>query len=125
MKILVSVAGPKPAKDNVWYVMNLAKKLRADVMALHISQKEDTSRGEETLKIFADAGKDANIKVIKRLKKGDIISNILETAEQESVNLIIMGATPVKVVAEWVSTGVIEKAHVPVIIIPYEFNKTP
>jgi nucleotide-binding universal stress UspA family protein len=61
--------------------------------------------------------------VVKRLKKGDVISGIIETAQEESVNLIIMGATPVKVVAEWVSTGVIERAPVPVIIIPYEFNK--
>ena len=123
MKILVSVAGPKPAKDNVWYVMNLAKKLGAEVVALHISQKEDTSRGEETLKIFTDAGKDAKINVIKILKRGDIVSNIIATVEKESVKLIIMGATPGKAVTEWVSTGVMEKAQVPMLVIPYEFNK--
>jgi nucleotide-binding universal stress UspA family protein len=123
MKILVSAAGPKPAKDNVWYVMNIAKKLGAEVVALHISQKEDTSRGEETLKIFADAGKDAKINVIKILKRGDIVSNIIASAEKESVKLIIMGATPGKTVTEWVSTGVMDKAKVPVLVIPYEFNK--
>jgi len=125
MKILVTTAGPKPAKDNVWYVINIAKKLGAELVALHISQKNDTARGKETLKIFADAGKDAHINVTKLLRKGDIVSNIIESAKKESVNLIIMGATPGKPIADWISTAVMEKTEVPVVVIPYEFNRTP
>ena len=52
MKILVTAAGPKPAKDKAGYVMGIAKKLGAEVVALHISKEEDTTRGEETLKIL-------------------------------------------------------------------------
>ena len=61
--------------------------------------------------------------VAKILKKGDIISSIIESAEEESVNLIIMGATPDKAAEEWISTGVMEKAKIPVVVIPYEFRK--
>ena len=39
MKILVSAAGPKPAKDKAGYVMEIAKKLGAEVVALHISKE--------------------------------------------------------------------------------------
>jgi hypothetical protein len=34
-----------------------------------------------------------------------------------------MGATPEKAAGEWVSTGVMEKAKIPVVVIPYEFRK--
>jgi len=121
MKILVTAAGPKPAKDKAGYVMDIAKKLGAEVVALHISNEEDTTQGEETLKIFAEAGQQANVNVIKILKKGDIIPNIVEAADKESVALIIMGASPGKV-ADWISAGVMEKAKVPVVIIPLEFK---
>ena len=123
MKILVTAAGPKPAKDKAGYVMDIAKKLGAEVVALHISNEEDTTQGEETLKIFAEAGQQANVNVIKILKKGDIIPNIVEAADKESVALIIMGASPGKV-ADWISAGVIEKVKIPVIIIPLEFKET-
>lgn len=123
MKILVSAAGPKPAKDKAGYVMEIAKKLGAEVIALHISKEGDTARGEETLKIFAEAGQKADINVTKVLKEGDIISNIVEAADKESVALIIMGASPGKV-ADWISAGVMEKAKIPVVIIPLEFKET-
>ena len=121
MKILVTAAGPKPAKDKAGYVMDIAKKLGAEVVALHISKEEDTTKGEETLKIFTEAGEEANVNVTKILKKGDIISNIVKAADKESAALIIMGASPGKV-ADWISAGVIEKVKIPVVIIPLEFK---
>lgn len=123
MKILVTAAGPKPAKDKVGYITNIAKRLGAEIVALHILKGDDQTQAQETLNIFAEAGKQANINVAKILKKGDIISSIIESAEEESVNLIIMGATPEKAAEEWVSTGVMEKAKIPVVVIPYEFRK--
>jgi len=124
MKILVTAAGPKPAKDKVGYITNIAKRLGAEIVALHISKGDDQTQGQETLNIFAEAGKQANVNVAKILKKGNIISNIVEAAEEESVNLIIMGATPEKPAGEWISTGVMEKAKIPIIVVPYEFKGT-
>ncbi len=123
MKILVTAAGPKPAKDKVGYIINIAKRLGAEIVALHILKGDDQTQAQETLNIFEEAGKQANINVAKILKKGDIISSIIESAEEESVNLIIMGATPDKAAEEWISTGVMEKAKIPVVVIPYEFRK--
>ncbi len=122
MKILVTAAGPNPAKDKAGYVMNFAKRLGAEVIALHVSQTEDQTRGQETLNIFAEAGRKAEVNVVKILKSGNIISNIIESAEKEGVNLIVMGATPGKGAAEWISTCVMEKAKIPVVVIPHEFS---
>ena len=90
---------------------------------MHIQQEEDQAKGEEALKVFSEAGQEADVNVIKILKKGDIVSTIIESAEKEAVNLIIMGASQGKVVSEWVSAGVMEKTNIPVVVIPHEFSK--
>ncbi len=122
MKILVTAAGPGPAKDKAGYVMDFAKKLGAEVVALHITKAADQTRGEETLKIFEEAGQKAAVKVTKIVKQGDVIANILEAAEKESVNFIIMGSTPEKEAAEWISSGVMQKTQIPVVVFPCGFK---
>ncbi len=123
MKILVTAAGPKPARDKAGYVMDFARGLGAEVIALHITQTEDQALGEETLNIFAEAGQRVNVKVAKIFKKGDVIHSIIESAEEESVDFIIMGTNPGQPAADWVSTQVMEKTKIPVIVIPYEYKK--
>jgi len=123
MKILVTTAGPVPAKDKAGYIVNIAKRLGAEVISLHILLDEDQAKGEEALNVFSEAGREADINVAKILKKGDVVSTIIESAREEEVNLIIMGASQGKVVAEWVSAGVIEKTNIPVVVIPHEFRK--
>lgn len=89
---------------------------------MHILQEEDQAKGEEALNIFDEAGREANVNVSKILKKGGIVSNIIESAEAETINLIIMGASQGKVVAEWISADVMEKGKIPVVVIPHEFK---
>jgi len=122
MKILVTAAGPKPAKDKSEYVMDFAKRLGAEVIALHIAKAQDQKLGEETLSIFESAGQKAEVKVTKIMKQGDIIPNIIEVAETESVNFIVMGSTPDKGAAEWLSTCIMDKTKIPVVVIPYGFK---
>ena len=122
MKILVTAAGPAPAKDKAEYVMDLAKRLGAEVIALHIAKAPGQTQGEETLKVFEQAGEKAEVKVTKILKEGDVIPTIIEVAEKESVNFIIMGATPDKEAAEWLSTCVMDKTKILVVAIPYGFK---
>ena len=122
MKILVATAGPVPAKDKAEYVMSIASSLGAEVIALHILQEGDQPKGEEALNIFSEAGREANVNVSRLIKEGDIVYNIIESAEKETINLIIMGASQGKVVAEWVSADVMERAKIPVVVIPHEFK---
>ena len=125
MKILVATAGPVPAKDKAEYIVNIAKRLRADVIALHILQEEQNrAKGEETLDVFVEAGREAHVNVAKVLKKGDIVSNIIDTTEKESADLIVMGGSEGKVVEKWISSGVIGKTKIPVVVIPQEFKKS-
>ena len=48
MKILATTAGPVPAKNKAEYIVNIAKRLGADVIALHIM------KGEERIAIYVE-----------------------------------------------------------------------
>ena len=124
MKVLTATAGPVPAKRKAEYIVNVAKKLGANLIALHILQKgQSEAKGQQALEIFDQAGQEAQVNVVGLLEQGDIVPTIVESAEKEGADLIIMGASEGKVVAEWISSGVMEKTHIPVVVIPHEFKK--
>lgn len=120
MKILVATAGPIGAKEKADYIVNIAKRLKAELIALHVLKDENqAAKGEEALNLFSRAGQKAQIKVKKILIKADIVSGIIKSAEKESADLIIMGASQDKVVDEWVSAEVMKKTKIPVVVIPH------
>jgi len=123
MKLLVTAAGPKPAQDKAGYVVNFAKKIGADIVALYIAPQTGDTKAEETLDIFSDAGQSAGVNVTRKLKQGDVIPSIIQAAKEESADLILMGASPGNDAGKWLSTRVMEKAAMPVIVFPMEFKK--
>jgi len=124
MKILVPTAGPVPAKEKADYIVNIAKGLGADLTVLHILKEgEQGEKGEEAFNLFAQAGQKAEVNVTKLSGKGDVVSSIIDSAEKESADLILMGASPGKVVAEWISADVMTKTRIPVVVIPHELRK--
>ena len=123
MKVLAAIAGPISAKEKADYIINIAKRLRADLIVLHVVKRENQAKkGEDALKYFSEAGKKAKVKVKKILKKAEIVSAIIETAEAEKADLIIMGADRGKVVAEWLSEDVMRKTKIPAVVIPHELK---
>lgn len=123
MKVLAAIAGPISAKEKADYIINIAKRLKADLIALHVVKRENQAKkGEDALKYFSEAGKKAKVKVKKILKKAEIVSAIIETAEAEKADLIIMGADRGKVVAEWLSEDVMRKTKIPAVVIPHELK---
>ena len=124
MKVLVATAGPVPAKKKAEYIVNIAKRLGAELIVLHILREEQVNaEAEQALEIFVQAGQEAHVNVARVLEKGDIVPTIIKSAEKEGADLIIMGASEGKVVTEWVSAGVMEKTKIPVVVIPHEFKK--
>ena len=124
MKILVPTAGPVPAREKADYIVNIAKGLGADLTVLHILKEgEQGEKVEEAFDLFAQAGQKAEVNVAKLSGKGDVVSSIIDWAEEESADLIIMGASPGKVVAKWISADVMTKTKIPVVVIPHELRK--
>ena len=122
MKLLVPTAGPKPAEEKADYIFNIAKMLEAEIIAIHISDREDSIEGQEALEIFTKEANKNDVKITTHLKTGEIVSVISEVAESETVDLIIMGASEGRIVAKWIAVDIIEKSKVPIVIIPQGFT---
>jgi len=124
MKFLVPTAGPEPARERADYILTIAKNFGAELAVLHIAEPgEDHSHGEEALKIFEEAGNKMDVKVSTHLKEGNVVALLSAFAEDEKVDLVIMGASEGRIVAQWIVTDVIEKSKIPVVIIPYGFSQ--
>lgn len=119
MKIIVPSAGSVPDQRTVDYVINIAKKLNAQLVVLRIlSVKETEAEGEQSLHLFVENSKEAKVPVNGFLRRGDIASVIIETAQEKSVDLIVLGVSRGEIVAEWMNAGAMEKTDIPVLLIP-------
>ena len=120
MKLLVPTAGPTPAKQNALYIVELARKLKASVDVVHILDlAADRGPGDEALAIFKDAGNQKGVPVRIHMVEGNVVPTIVDMAEDMDSNLIVMGGSSGRLVAEWIVSDVMNKSPVPVVIIPY------
>ena len=119
MKIIVPSAGSVPDQRTANYVINIAKRLNAQLVVLRIlSEKETEVEGEQSLHLFVGNSKEAKVPVNGILRRGDIASVIIETAQEKSVDLIVLGVSRGEIVAEWMNAGAMEKTDIPVLLIP-------
>jgi len=119
MKIIVPIAGPVPDQRTVDYVINIAKRLNAQLVVLRIlTENETEAAGEQSLSLFIENGKEEKVPINGILRRGDIAFVIIEVAEEKSVDLIILGASHGEILAEWLNAKAMEKTDVPVLIIP-------
>lgn len=122
-KILVPTAGGAPAKETAAYVVRIAKIMGAELTALHVLPKgEPAESGEEALRIFSDLGVTLGVNVSAVVGHGNVVSQIIDCATENNIDLIVMGASQGKVVSQWVSADVMERAGPPVVVIPHELG---
>lgn len=119
MKIIVPNVSPVPDQRTVGYVINIAKRLNAQLVVLYILTGNDReAAGERSLSLFIENGKKEKVLVDGILRRGDIAHITIEVAEEKSVDLIILGASHGVIVAEWMNAKGIKKTDIPVLIIP-------
>lgn len=119
MKIIVPNAGSVPDQRTVGYVINIAKRLNAQLVVLYIlTENETEAPGERSLSLFIENGKKTKVPVDGILRRGDIAHVTIEVAEEKLVDLIILGASHGVIVAEWMNAKAMEKTDIPVLIIP-------
>jgi nucleotide-binding universal stress UspA family protein len=121
MKVLVPTAGVGPAKKNAEYILGIAKKLKAEVMVIHINDPLEDDIDEHAMGEFVGWGKKKDVLVTTEIIEGNVVPTIVDYAIDNDANLIIMGASKGRIVAEWVVTQVMDKCSVPVVIIPYQY----
>ena len=119
MKIIVPSAGPAVDQRTADYVINIAKRLDAQLVVVRVlTEKEKEAEGEENLSVFVELGKRENVPINIILRHGDIASTIIEISQEKSVDLIILGVGHGEIVAEWMNAGAMEKTDIPVLLIP-------
>lgn len=141
MKLLVAVDFSDPTERILRVAKRLATSLDASVSIVHVADPDPDFVGYETgpdvvrdqvakelraehrqLQDYAEALRDAGINTKAILARGATIESLLEIAEKQEVDLIVVGSHGRGMVAEMlmgsVSQGLIRDGHWPITVVP-------
>jgi nucleotide-binding universal stress UspA family protein len=133
-RILVAVSSPWAAEKAVETVSNLANRLSAEVLVLHVSRpsggqmrEQEQADGERAIKTLRESLEARGIVVQTLLMfSEDIARAILNVAEERDVSLIALGLTGKNVFARLLAGNVpvelIKNTRTPVLLLPPEWN---
>jgi nucleotide-binding universal stress UspA family protein len=145
--MLVAVDGSKPSFDASLQAIEIAKSLRAELVALYVVSPdtrydylEDTitprlphalkdammlamQRGQKHLEKVNQKAKEKNVKLKTDVIIGisSVVKEIVEYAEKNKINMIVVGSRGLsglkKMLLGSVATGVVTYAHCPVLVV--------
>lgn len=136
-RILVAVSSPWASEKQAEVVADLARRLDAPTLVVHVAQVRDEDddesdsrrRGEQTLNLLTDALKEAGVQAEGlMLFSSDAAKAILSTAVARHCTLIVIGATH-KGRVKRLFTGdlpqkILEEATIPVLTLPLDWSGT-
>ncbi|HEY1685244.1 MAG TPA: universal stress protein [Tepidisphaeraceae bacterium] len=134
-RILVAVSSPWAAERMIEPVSDLAKRLAAEVLVVHISRpsggqmhEEEQHDGEKSMATLRDRLNDKGIAVQTLLMFSDDIARaVLNTAAEHEISLIVLGLTGKNVFARLLAGNVpvelIRNTKVPVMLLPPDWGK--
>lgn len=135
-RILVAVSTPQASERLVTPVADLARRLEAEVLVVHVSRpttgaaaSREASEGEQSVRLLADRVGARGVAVQSLLLFSDEVAQaILNTAEQREASLLVLGLTGKNVFARLTSGNVpvelIREAKIPVMLLPPDFKET-
>jgi nucleotide-binding universal stress UspA family protein len=133
-RMLLAIDGSEPAKRAAEVAADLARKIRAEVVVVHVKEREVTWAGGVDLESSGEA-QDLVDDVVRTLKDTDVSARgevhhavygraarvILEAANDNSADLIVMGSRGLSDMAGLVMGSVTHKllhlAHCPVLVV--------
>jgi|SRR6266478_1721286 len=135
-KILVAVSSPWAAEKVAESVADVARRLGAEVLVVHVSRpssgpmrEQEQADGEAAIRSLRASLQARGVVVQELLMFSDDIARaILNTAVEREVTLIVLGLTGKNVFARLLAGNVpvelIRQTKVPVLILPPDWNKT-
>src|SRR3954463_3988172 len=135
-RILVAVSSPWAAKKVIEPVADLARRLNAEVLVVHVSRpsggamrEQEQAEGESAIRFLRDGLQERGVTVQDLLMFSDDIARaVLNTAVERQVTLIVLGLTGKNVFARLLAGNVpvelIKNTKIPVLILPPDWNKT-
>jgi len=127
-RIMAPTAGEIPARENAEYLVKLVKSLRGELLVVHIlddvtpTGSEAEMKGEKALGYFKQAAEYNGVPVTARMLRGPVARCIIEEAEKERVDLIVMGVSEGRTVAEWIVSDLKDRCRIPVVVAPGGFS---
>ena len=135
-RILVAVSSPWAAQKVVDALADLASRLKAEVLVVHVSRpsggqmrEQEQQDGESSIALLRQALTDKGIVVQTLLMfSEDIARAILNVADERDVSLILLGLTGKNVFARLLAGNVpvelIKNTKIPVLLLPPDWNGT-
>ena len=135
-RLLVAVSSPWAAQKIIDCITDLAKRLSAEVLAVHVSRPsggqmrdQEQADGEAAISFMRTALEKNGVAVQTLLMFSDDIARaVLNTATEHEVSMIVLGLTGKNVFARLLAGNVpvelIKNTKIPVLILPPDWNKT-
>lgn len=135
-RIMVAVSSPWAAERVADSVADLAHRLDAEVLVVHVSRpsggqlrEQEQADGESAIRLLRDKLQQKSVAVQDLLMFSDDIARaVLNTAVERDVTLIVLGLTGKNVFARLLAGNVpvelIKNTKIPVLILPPDWNKT-
>jgi nucleotide-binding universal stress UspA family protein len=134
--IMVAVSSPLAAKKVAEPVANLAARLSAEVLVVHVSRpsggqmrEQEQADGEAAISLLGTQLTDRGIAVQTLLMFSDDIARaVINTALERNVSLIVLGLTAKNVFARLLAGNVpvelIKNTRIPVLLLPPDWSGT-
>jgi len=133
-RILIAVSSPWAAQKVLDPLADLAKRLSAEVLVVHVSRpsggqmrEQEQADGEAAISLLRDKLSERSIPVQTLLMFSDDIARaVLNTAAERDVTLIVLGLTGKNVFARLLAGNVpvelIKNTKIPVLLFPPDFT---
>jgi len=133
---MIAVSSPWAAQKVVEPVADLAKRLGAEVLVVHVSRpsggqmrEQEQADGESSINMLRQALSDKGLAVQTLLMfSEDIARAILNVAAEREVTLIVLGMTGKNIFARLLAGNVpvelIKNTKIPVLLLPPDLNGT-
>jgi nucleotide-binding universal stress UspA family protein len=135
-RILVAVSSPWAAEKLVDSLGDLASRLKAEVLVVHVSRpsggqmrEQEQADGEAAIRLLRERLQGMGIVVQDLLMFSDDIARaVLNIAVERDVTMIVLGLTGKNVFARLLAGNVpvelIKNTRIPVLILPPDWNRT-
>jgi nucleotide-binding universal stress UspA family protein len=134
-RILVAVSSPWASERVVEPVADLAKRLGAEVLVVHVSRpsggqmrEQEQADGEAAVRLLSGKLQERGVLVQTLLMFSDDIARaVLNTAMEREITLIVLGLTGRNIFARLLSGNVpvelIKNTKIPVMLLPPDWGK--
>jgi nucleotide-binding universal stress UspA family protein len=133
-RILVAVSSPQASERVIEPLADLAKRLDAEVLVVHVSRpsggqmrEQEQAEGEQAIRVLREGLEEKSVIVQTLLLFSDDIARaVLNTAAERQVTMIVLGLTGKNVFARLLAGNVpvelIKNTRVPVLLLPPDYK---